>query len=837
MRSVKNEFPIPSTLKILRKARPKKRKIKKSNDANIDIKTILATRIFVPEGYRGLPLSNMQFSVRLKNALIHKKLKLIGDLHNVPYSEFLLIPNLGCKSLRELHSFIELIQNKDPTFMTSEIKSIKCILPPVKKIDIPRNARTLNLNEVPISRRLKNILYNKGFQLLGDIHNIPYEDLYKEKNCGHKTMLELEKFIYSIQETDFNQLEIQSEKFAASAIMKQIDKFLEKLYPREKDILVLRIGGSNIKPPTLEEIGRRYGLTRERVRQIEDKIKNKLRKSVRLQCSRLINVLASKSEQSAYPLTPNRLEKLAAADNSSYLRSYTFYSRLLSEIAPEIPFWIEEGKSYVHKSQQKKIEGEIRELIRDGISTITFKEAFIFLKQKSGWKRLKFTDLINALKYSKSFLFDFSEPDCPRIRLAHIKTQDIARVILNNSDRPLTPEQIIESAKNTLGDEISMPSSFSLANVLKPEDGFYLLDRRSFGLRKHFRLGEDSWKRVRSDFYKLLKAERRPISTTEIVSQSKFDWANITNAYEIGQIIREDPRFIDLGRFLFALFDWGIEERQHVHELVPVVLGKAMRPMNATDISKDLQRFRSITPSSISSILRKHPEVQDYGFGYYGLKSWGSSKSEFLVSESLLIDRIIRRSEPPLKFSQLCDKIGIPREGRLSDNLWITARSLKNVRFYPDYKAPDTELAHRSWSLEQAIYKILEISDKAIPAYEIKWELEAKFGLAFRERKITDIVCCLNRSRLFIQNQSREYLLIERIDVYDFDIENIKKAVYEILADNNEIIGCDDLLERIETNGIEMKNLSPSMLGTILRDDEMFEEIGNNFFRIRQWKP
>ena len=44
---------------------------------------------------------------------------------------------------------------------------------------------------------------------------------------------------------------------------------LEALAERERQVLVLRYGLEDAEPKTLEEIGRRLGLTRERVRQIE----------------------------------------------------------------------------------------------------------------------------------------------------------------------------------------------------------------------------------------------------------------------------------------------------------------------------------------------------------------------------------------------------------------------------------------------------------------------------------------------------------------------------------------------------------------------------------------
>jgi RNA polymerase primary sigma factor len=52
---------------------------------------------------------------------------------------------------------------------------------------------------------------------------------------------------------------------------------LEDLTEREKEVLRLRFGLEDGHPYTLEEVGRRFGVTRERIRQIEAKALRKLR--------------------------------------------------------------------------------------------------------------------------------------------------------------------------------------------------------------------------------------------------------------------------------------------------------------------------------------------------------------------------------------------------------------------------------------------------------------------------------------------------------------------------------------------------------------------------------
>ena len=65
---------------------------------------------------------------------------------------------------------------------------------------------------------------------------------------------------------------------ASNTLLKeQIARVLYTLTPREERVLRLRFGLEDGRPRTLEEVGREFAVTRERIRQIEAKALRKLR--------------------------------------------------------------------------------------------------------------------------------------------------------------------------------------------------------------------------------------------------------------------------------------------------------------------------------------------------------------------------------------------------------------------------------------------------------------------------------------------------------------------------------------------------------------------------------
>ncbi len=112
-------------------------------------------------------------------------------------------------------------------------------------------------------------------QKVEHIIKISQETVSLEAPVGEEEDSKLGDFI----EDDKN---LSPEESAISQLLKgHIDEFLGYLSPREQKILKMRFGLAGERTHTLEEVGQEFGVTRERIRQIEAKALQKLKKHER----------------------------------------------------------------------------------------------------------------------------------------------------------------------------------------------------------------------------------------------------------------------------------------------------------------------------------------------------------------------------------------------------------------------------------------------------------------------------------------------------------------------------------------------------------------------------
>ena len=104
-----------------------------------------------------------------------------------------------------------------------------------------------------------------------DILKIAQEPVSLETPIGEEEDSQLGDFIEDAQAV------APPEAASDSMLREQLDQVLDGLADRERKVIKLRFGLEDGHPRTLEEVGREFGVTRERIRQIESKTLAKLR--------------------------------------------------------------------------------------------------------------------------------------------------------------------------------------------------------------------------------------------------------------------------------------------------------------------------------------------------------------------------------------------------------------------------------------------------------------------------------------------------------------------------------------------------------------------------------
>lgn len=563
-------------------------------------------------------------------------------------------------------------------------------------ISIPAHVRGWPLGQMPLSVRLSGVLQKMGFRQLGDLHGVYYDQVLCMRNCGQRSIRELQGLVSRVQAGEFDYSKVKG--LGLDFLIDQADDAVAQISTRERNMLLMRLGGGGERPMTLEEIGSKFGLTRERVRQVVDLLYERIYKHGGPAVDSMLRRLADKCLSAICPLTPELFLQWLGNREAKTRHPAAFYVRLFGELYSEIPAWPDGQKPYPNlDSRAKEIIRPVVEILRSHISPLALSDVYHQLKELGQPPNLNPGEFLRALKQCSSLTVEFPAPDRPVVRLSTLRICDWVQRVLAQSDHPLRPEEIISQAKKLFGNEVPPISIGGLRNSLRPEQGIFLLDRRAFGTSQHIQLPQRLWDKVRSDVFKLLKDENRPVSTREMLKKNRFSWASQTNVHEVAHILREDERFEDLGRFLFALRNWGVHEREHIKDLIPQALKEAGHPMTATEILKELRRKRSVGRATISAVIRHHEGVKHLGFGYYGLKNWKDMDKSFYVTQPLLVRRIILGSKPPLTFGDLCHKLNIPVKGRLANQLWDTIRSLRRVKTKPDVMSPETLLIHKTW--------------------------------------------------------------------------------------------------------------------------------------------
>ncbi|MFA6365201.1 MAG: sigma factor-like helix-turn-helix DNA-binding protein [Candidatus Paceibacterota bacterium] len=301
--------------------------------------------------------------------------------------------------------------------------------------------------------------------------------------------------------------------------MKHIDQFINELFadftPKQRKVVMGRFGLKNGKRATLQEIGDELGITRERVRQIEEQIIGKIRERVRTDAKELIDMAVAHLTKCDGVRRDDEFihEVMEMTDDADakYIEQKLRFVFLTSGI----PFYQREddnsnGFWYVSDSAKKKFVEFVKQMtqfFRGGDKNQILREKTYLALCKD----LSSTHFLTIPKHFGSNVFgDVGLREWAEIEPKTIR--DKAYLVLKKNGQPLHFESVAKFI-NEYGLDKKRAHVQTVHNELIKDQRFVLVGRGMYGLQEHgFESGT-----VREVIASLLK-KNGPLSSAEVVT-------------------------------------------------------------------------------------------------------------------------------------------------------------------------------------------------------------------------------------------------------------------------------------------------------------------------------
>ena len=140
----------------------------------------------------------------------------------------------------------------------------------INKISRTTRVMTLELEREPTAEELAERL-DMSVERIHEIRKIALEPVSLETPVGDEEDTHLSDFIRD------EHTAVPADEATMTILREQLKEALDTLHPREQQVLKLRFGLEDGQVRTLEEVGKEFNVTRERIRQIESKALRKLR--------------------------------------------------------------------------------------------------------------------------------------------------------------------------------------------------------------------------------------------------------------------------------------------------------------------------------------------------------------------------------------------------------------------------------------------------------------------------------------------------------------------------------------------------------------------------------
>src|SRR6056297_1177130 len=358
-------------------------------------------------------------------------------------------------------------------------------------------------------------------------------------------------------------------------IRKLLNDLLRNLSAKEKDIVKRRFGLDRPQRETLEEVGHAHGLTRERIRQIENSIiEQKLRR-----------IYGSKKDlMYLKELVVRLLEEHGGLMEKEYL--FTILDRL--------------SRPYSNKDSDLKKSARF----------------------KKGYK-LKSHDLDHMEEMAQELVREIK--NLKRILKLEELLDLVHKLSSYNKHRDKFDREHNLDLNSVLKDSFFDPKELEIASGYKPLYSFlqaiHDIEPNKFGYWGAREWSEISPGTINDKIYLILKNEGKTMHFTELaerINEMGFDHKKANPATIHNELILDD-KYVLIGRGMYGLKEWGLKKGT-VAEVIRDILERENRPMTREEIIDRVLESRVVKRSTINLALSNRKEFQRTEDNKYILK-------------------------------------------------------------------------------------------------------------------------------------------------------------------------------------------------------------------------
>ena len=334
-----------------------------------------------------------------------------------------------------------------------------------------------------------------------------------------------------------------------------VREVLAALKERDREVLIHRYGLEGKEVTTLAAIGQSQNLTRERVRQIEKDLLKNLKKS--------------------------------ASANANFSAAKNFLLNVITEHGRIIA----EENLFLHLNLESQEEQRAVIFLLNLIEEL---ETFVHQNYKTAWV---------AVLFNQKLLHGFS---------------DESKKLVAGATNPLPTDAFLEQFKQTEFYRLNQ-AELSDKIILNFLDLVIEIEKNVFG---HW--GMDYWKEITpkdvgGKAYLVMKYHGKPEHysvITEMINKAKFD-TRIAYKETVHNELIKDPRFILIGRGIYALSEWGYKSGV-VSDVIVEIL-KTSQPLSRERITDEVLKRRLVKKNTILVGLSNKKLFKKVGKNLYEL--------------------------------------------------------------------------------------------------------------------------------------------------------------------------------------------------------------------------